>query len=201
MVYQGPMDDKVTYTEACERLMPQYVKPPDHILDLVTPGISTDAPATPVQAYRQRLELQILKRNAHAYEEQGLTVQEMLLAWPGAKMGKCAMPFFAELGTLLQRKLAITMQHLVAIAMPLLAITMQHLLAIALPLLIPTARIIAVDVARKGIDEEESMKQISLVFDLISLAVPHVDLDCDTALHEAGDIWDANLHCALRNER
>mmetsp|Transcript_81583 Transcript_81583/g.206069 ORF Transcript_81583/g.206069 Transcript_81583/m.206069 type:complete len:613 (+) Transcript_81583:90-1928(+) len=154
LVYQGPMDGAVAYMEKCGRPVPQYVNPTDYFLDLVTPGIPTDASAMFVQAYQQRLEPQVSKRVAHAYEEKGLTVQEMLLARSGARLGKYAVPFFTQLGTLLQRKLAITM---------------RNPLAIILPLLIPAALGAAVGFMFRGVGDEGLMEQISFVFVLVTL--------------------------------
>merc|ERR1719215_26331 len=154
VAYQGPMDGAVAYMGACGRPVPQYVNPTDYFLDLVTPGISTDASAMFVQAYRERLEPQILKRVAHAYGEQGLTVQEMLLAKPGARLGKYAVPFITQLSTLLRRKLAITM---------------RNPLAIVLPLLIPTALGAVVGLMFRGVGQEGLMEQISFVFVLVTL--------------------------------
>jgi len=154
MVYQGPMDGAVAYMEACGRPVPQYVNPTDYFLDLVTPGIPTDASTLFVDTYRQRMEPPILKRVAHAYEEQGLSVQEMLRARPGARLGRYAVPFCTQFSTLLRRKLAITI---------------RNPLAIVLPLAIPTFLGAAVGVMYRGVGKGELMEQISFIFVLVTL--------------------------------
>jgi ATP-binding cassette subfamily G (WHITE) protein 2 len=154
IVYQGAMEGAIAYMEAVGRPVPQYVNPTDYFLDLVTPGIATDASALFVEAYRQKLEPQILRRVEHACVQKGLTVQEMLCARPGTRLGKYAVPFHTQFFTLLRRKLAITM---------------RNPLAIALPLIIPTFLGAAVGIFFRGVGDGELLEQISFVFVLVTL--------------------------------
>jgi ATP-binding cassette subfamily G (WHITE) protein 2 len=154
IVYQGAMEGAVAYMESVGRPVPQYVNPTDYFLDLVTPGISTDASALFVEAYKERLQPQILRRVNQAYRERGLTVEEMLRAKPGTRLGKFAVPFRTQFTTLLRRKLAITM---------------RNPLAIVLPLVIPTFLGAAVGIFYRGVGQGELLEQISFVFVLVTL--------------------------------
>merc|ERR1712039_517245 len=148
------MSGAIAHMEAVGRPVPQYVNPTDYFLDLVTPGIPTDASALFVDAYRERLEPQILRRVEHAYQAKGLTVEEMLRAKPGSRLGRFAASFQKQFVTLLKRKLAITM---------------RNPLAIALPLIIPSFLGVAVGIFYSGVGDGQLLEQISFVFVLVTL--------------------------------
>mmetsp|Transcript_14189 Transcript_14189/g.38983 ORF Transcript_14189/g.38983 Transcript_14189/m.38983 type:complete len:607 (+) Transcript_14189:55-1875(+) len=154
MSYFGPMDQAVAYMESCGRPVPQQVNPTDYFLDLVTPGVRLDASDHFVACFKEKLQPQLCDRVERALCEQGATVEEMLLAKPGARLGRFAVPFHKQFMQLLRRKLAITM---------------RNPLAIALPLLLPVALGAVVGAMFTGIGSKEFQDQISFIFILVTV--------------------------------
>jgi len=154
MSYCGPMGQAVAYMEACGRPVPQHVSPTDYFLDLNTPGVNLDASEHFVTCFKDRLHPELRDRVARAFCEKSATVEEMLLAKPGARLGRFAVPFRIQFMQLLRRKLAITMRNPLAIALPLL-------LPVALGAVVGT---MFTDIGSKNFDA-----QISFVFILVTV--------------------------------
>mmetsp|Transcript_17813 Transcript_17813/g.62533 ORF Transcript_17813/g.62533 Transcript_17813/m.62533 type:complete len:607 (+) Transcript_17813:60-1880(+) len=154
MSYFGPMSQAVAYMEACGRPVPQHVNPTDYFLDLVTPGVRVDASDHLVACFKEKLQPALCERVERAFGQTGATVDDMLLARPGARLGRFAVPFHKQFTELLRRKLAITM---------------RNPLAIALPLLLPAALGAVVGAMFTGIGSKDIQDQISFVFILVTV--------------------------------
>jgi len=85
----------------------------------VTPGLKLDSSEHFVSCYHDRLEPKVVGRVYRAKQARGNTVEQMLLARPGARLGSYAVPFGRQFSQLLRRKVAMTLRNPLAIGMPI----------------------------------------------------------------------------------
>mmetsp|Transcript_31801 Transcript_31801/g.84686 ORF Transcript_31801/g.84686 Transcript_31801/m.84686 type:complete len:603 (+) Transcript_31801:2-1810(+) len=155
MCYMGPMAQAVSYIESCGRPVPEHVNPTDYFLDIVTPGLRLDASDHFAAMFKQHLEPQILSKVEWGLETKGLTIEEMLLAQPGARLGHYAVPFHKQFQQLLRRKLAITLRNPLAL--------------VGIGLMLPVVFGTFVGAMFTGFGHQPLLKQMGFVFILITV--------------------------------
>jgi len=129
ITYTGPMADALNYVKECSSVrVPEHVNPADFLLDIVTPGTEVDASDELAAIFHVRQRPAIMGEVEAAKRTKGATVEEMLQVACGSDpaafhrrlySGRSAAPFCTQLGTLLRRKLKITLRNPQAIGLQL----------------------------------------------------------------------------------